>query len=170
MQIIKKSSFISLALLAVMLTGCAPHVTEVPLTQLQIRELQTKEFETNNTKLVMKSMINVLQDEGFIVKNAVVEMGLLSAEKTVSVENKNDVFFAQLADGPNARWNKQEIIEASANVSEFGQKTRVRMNFQRKTLDNFGCPKDVVTLQDELYYQSFFEKVSKGIFIQEQEI
>ena len=35
---------------------------------------------------------------------------------------------------------------------------------------NYGCPKGVVTISDSLYYQNFFEKVGKGIFIQEQEI
>lgn len=155
----------------VMLTGCMhPHSDEGPVTQLQKREIQTRDFETSDTKLVMKSMMNVLQDEGFIIKNAVVDLGLLSAEKIIDVENKGKAIFATMLAGSNARWNKQQIFEASANVSEFGAKTRIRINFQTKTIDNYGCPQDVVTLNDPLYYQKFFDKVSKGIFLQEQEI
>ena len=160
----------SLTILGLMLTGCIRPPSEDPLTQLQIREIQTREFPVADSKLVMKSMMNVLQDEGFIIKNAVADLGLLSAEKNIDVEDKAKAVFRALFAGPNARWSKQQILEASANVSEFGSKTRIRINFQTKTMDNFGCPQDVVTINDSLYYQDFFDKVGKGIFIQEQEI
>jgi len=157
--------------LAICLTGCAVNtLQDSTATQLQIREIQSREFDTNNTKLVMKSMMNVLQDEGFIIKNAVAELGLLSAEKNIDVENKGTAFLLCALQGNAARWSKQQVLEASANVSEFGNKTRVRINFQTKTIDNFGCPKDIQTLNDPQYYQLFFDKVSKGIFIQEQNI
>lgn len=155
----------------VFLTGCAMHsVSDTPLTQLEVREIQSREYDTCNTKLVMKSMMNVLQDEGFIIKNAVAELGLLSAEKNIDIENKGTAILLYALGGNNARWSKQDLIEASANVSEYGSKTRVRMNFQTKTMDNFGCPKDIKTIRDPKYYQEFFDKVSKGIFIQEQDI
>ncbi len=161
----------AICMCGVILTGCVhPHSDEGPIAQLQTREIQTRDFDTTNTKLVMKSMMNVLQDEGFIIKNAVVDLGLLSAEKNIDVENKGQAILAAMLGDSNARWNKQQIFEASANVSEFGSMTRIRINFQTKTLDNFGCPKDVKIVNDPLYYQKFFDKVSKGIFLQEQEI
>lgn len=153
-----------------LLTGCVHFPSEPPMTQLQVREIQTRDFDTSDTKLVMKSMMNVLQDEGFMIKNAVIDLGLLNAEKIRDVENTSKVMMARLLSGEYARWDKQQTVEASANVSEFGSKTRVRINFQIKTLDNFGCPQDVISVSDSLYYQRFFEKVSKGIFLQEQEI
>lgn len=153
------------------LTGCAFNtMQEAPITQLQVREIQSREYHTDNTKLVMKSMMNVLQDEGFIIKNAVAELGLLSAEKNIDVENSSTKFMLIFLQGNNARWSKQQILEASANISEYGSKTRVRMNFQTKTIDNYGCPKDIKTVEDPQYYQEFFDKVGKGIFIQEQDI
>lgn len=153
------------------LTGCAIHnYSEMPITQLQVREVQTREFDTCDTKLIMKSMMNVLQDEGFIIKNAVADLGLLSAEKNIDVENKSSAILCRMLAGNNARWSKQEILEASGNVTEYGSKTRVRMNFQTKTIDNFGCPQDIKTVNDPKFYQEFFDKVSKGIFIQEQGI
>lgn len=153
-------------------TACTKHVPEVPMTQLQKREIQTREFDTNDTKLVMKAMMHVLQDDGFVIKNAVLDLGLLSAEINVNIENKTQMFLAALANsnGGQARWNKQEMIEASANVSEFGGKTRIRMNFQRKTIDNMGCPVDVQTILDSHVYQTFFNKVDKSLFIQNENI
>lgn len=152
-------------------TSCAPReAAHPPETQLQIREMQTREFDTKDTKLVMKSMMHVLQDEGFIIKNAVSDLGLLSAEKNIDIEDKGQAIMVQMLVGPGGRWNKQQILDASANVSEFGDKTRVRINFQIKTLDNFGSPADVITIKDPKKYQEFFDKVSKGVFIQSQNI
>lgn len=168
LQTSKKTLPLLLTLL--FLTGCAPRNIVNQPTQLEIREIQTKEFDTSDTKLVMKSMMNVLQDEGFILKNVVLDVGLLSAEKNVDVENKTTAFLLKVLGDPNARWNKHDLVEASANVSEFGDKTRVRMNFQHKTLDNFGCPTVIKTIYNPEYYTLFFEKVSKGIFIEKNNI
>ena len=38
--------------------------------------------------------------------------------------------------GTDARYKKNNIIESSANISEFGDQTRVRINFQAKVIDN----------------------------------
>lgn len=166
-----KYTLILLAPLMVLcLAGCGVHPKEPPMTQLQIREIQSRDFDTDNHKLVMKSMINVLQDDGFIIKNAVSDLGLLSAEKNIDVENSSHVFLITLLEGKHARWEKQEVLEASGNVSEFGSKIRVRMNFQTKVMDNYGCPKDIKTIYDPQMYQEFFEKVSKSIFLQQQDI
>lgn len=164
--------FYIFGLLAVIsLTGCACRSPEdAPMTQLQIREIQSREFDTKDTKLVMKSMMNVLQDEGFIIKNAVLDLGLLSAEKDIDIENTSEAIMKTIFVGNHARWSKHRILEASANISEFGDKTRVRMNFQTKSIDNFGCQTSVEPVLDNQYYQIFFEKVSKGLFIQQENI
>src|SRR3989304_1429242 len=57
-------------------------------SQLQIRELQTRMYDTSDTKMVMKTMLNVLQDDGFIVTEANTELGFLTASKDISVETK----------------------------------------------------------------------------------
>jgi hypothetical protein len=153
-----------------------------PQTQLQTREYQTREFDTNDVKLVMKAMLNVLQDDGFVVKNAVPDLGLLTATKEIQLtgsNNQSDQFwsdvFASLVTGSNnnrnnrdtpTRYNKFKIVEVSVNVSEIGRRTKVRANFQAKVLDNEGNPVDVYTIQDQKFYQDFFAKVDKGIFLQ----
>lgn len=152
------------------LSGCTHYVPEKPMTQLQIREMQSREFDTKDLKLVTKSVMNVLQDEGFIIKNAVSDLGLINAERYNDIENPNEVYRAQFFAGPQARWNKQLITEASANITEHGSRTRVRLNVQIKKIDNYGCPADVKTVLNPEFYQIFFEKVGKGIFIQQENI
>lgn len=152
-----------------LLVGCAT-AKGPPKSQLQIREFQTRSYETNDTKMVLKAVLNTLQDEGYIVKNAVPDLGLLSATKEVDIEDKAQAILATLLQGANARWLKNSVIEATANVSDFGSQTRVRMNFQVKTYDNTGAVRDLKQIDDGNFYQDFFSKVDKGIFIQRENL
>src|SRR5690349_12138102 len=82
--------------------GCAPAPmppTQRPRTQLQTREFQTRAYETTDTKMVMKALLNVLQDEGFIVKNANENLGLIVATK----ETENP-------DTPAMLWLRTELL------------------------------------------------------------
>lgn len=165
----KKISIFSFILI-VFVSGCATTGTAPPKTQLQIREFQTRTFETNDIKMVMKALLNVLQDEGFIVKHASVELGLLNATKEVDIENKGEAVLLILLVGADARWKKNSIIECTGNVSEFGNQMRVRVNFQMKVMDNRGNVIKVGQIEDAKYYQDFFSKVDKGIFIQKEKL
>lgn len=152
------------------IAGCVSTGVQPQKTQLQIREFQTRSYDANDSKMVIKAMLNVLQDDGFIVKNAVLDLGLLSAEKTVDVEEWLDAFMAALFEGANARWKKAAIIECTANVSEFGNIIKVRVNFQLKMLDNKGGIMEVKQIDDVKYYEDFFQKVDKGIFLQKEKV
>jgi len=155
--------------LALFCTGCH-NGSDEPLTQLQIREIQSRTFAARDAKAVIKEMINVLQDDAFIVKHANLELGLLSAEKDIDVENGWSRFFSVMASGKEGTWKKNYLVEISANVTQFGDETRVRVNFQQKLFDNFGRVMKVHPIYDMEYYQEFFSKVSKGLFIQEEKI
>lgn len=179
-----------LALLLAGTTACTivsgPRPNALPQTQLQTREFQTREFDTNDVKLVMKAMLNVLQDDGFVVKNAVPDLGLLTATKEVQISGGSssrtdqywtDVFESVLRssnsrsgqrDRQEQRYNKFKQIEVSVNVTEMGRRSKVRANFQARVLDNVGNPVEVYVIQDPKFYQDFFSKVDKGIFIQKQ--
>ena len=174
---------------AILLASCTiinrPPKLQQPETQLQTREFQTREFDTNDVKLVMKAMLNVLQDDGFVVKNAVVDLGLLTATKEIQLSGQptasdsywTEAFSALLSGRGNQsaraqqqdlRYNKFKQIEVSINVTEQGRRSRVRANFQAKTLDNTGNPVEVYVIKDPKFYQDFFVKVDKGIFLQKQ--
>lgn len=179
--------FKTLIIAIIALAGCTvvsrQQNTQGEKTQLEVREFQTRTYDTNNVKLIMKALVNTLQDDGFIIKNAVVDLGLISATKEIdltkrsSASNKGvnwgDVFVAIFSKDGNSRqssqdetYNKIKIIEASINVSDFGNQSKVRANFSAKILDNKGDAVDVVAVDDAKFYQDFFAKVDKGIFIQ----
>ncbi|HPU22532.1 MAG TPA: hypothetical protein PL149_00030 [Candidatus Kapabacteria bacterium] len=178
-----KTFSLILLLFLLALSSCTVVTTsrqETQMTQTQIREFQTRYFDTNDVKLVMKSVLNVLQDDGYIVKNAVVDLGLVTASKEIDLSNpsrqKDDFweqFFLSLANANNNS-NQREVykkirqIEVSINVSEYGRQTKVRANFQARELDNTGNVIKVYSVDDAKFYQDFFSKVDKGVFLQKQ--
>jgi hypothetical protein len=129
-----KQIFIISILISFFITNCAS-LPKIEKTQLQIREIQTRTYETSESKLVLKAMLNVLQDDGFIVKTAVPELGLLTATKEIDIENMSESIPAFFFGGANARWKKNSIIEATCNVSDFRDRCKVRVNFTQKILD-----------------------------------
>ena len=144
----------------VSLTGCA--TTAPAKTQLQIREFQTRNFETTDDKAVLKALVNVLQDDGYIIKEANTELGLLSATKEVDLETAAQ---AVLSSFLSLVYDKNSIIEATANVTGHSEKCRVRATFQVKKFNNKGEVTDVKQIDDEQHYTEFFAKVHKGIFL-----
>lgn len=161
----------SLSLLFVLALSCAPTASvEPPKTQLQIREFQTRTFDVDNELMVMKAVASVLLDEGFIIKDAETDLGIISATKEVDIESGGEKFLSILFFGANARWAKNSVIESTVNVSKFGKQVKVRVIFQVKSMNNMGEVMAVQQVDDEKYYQDFFAKVDKGIFLQKEEI
>ena len=173
---------------AVIATSCTivnQNQQPTPKTQTQVREIQTREYDTNDVNLVMKAVLNTLQDEGFVIKNAVTEVGLITAVKELQLNGNTgsktefwSEMFENLFRGSKSgkssgstqetRYNKFRIVEVSVNVTEYGSRCKVRANFQAKVLDNQGDPSEVYTVDDPKFYQDFFSKVDKGIFLQKE--
>jgi hypothetical protein len=153
--------------LAACAVGClSTGAPEPPPTALELRGFQTREYDTTNTRLVMKAMLNVLQDMGFIVNTADTNLGLLTAGKWTDVaHSKKEV---RRAVKKEQAISKTVVLECTANVSEFGKQSRVRVNFQQRVLDASGATMEARPLTDAAFYQSFFSQVDKGIFLQQE--
>lgn len=155
--------------LSLALGACETTLPVAPKSQLQIRESQSRLYDIADIKLVMKAVMNTLQDDNYIVQQANVDLGLLTAQKELDVENPAESFFARaFTDRPE--YKKNSITEASANISEFGKQTRVRINFRYKVLNNRGGVMQVNQIDDDRYYQDFFSKVDKSLFLGKQKI
>lgn len=96
------SSRISLGLfLLIFVAGCA---TTTPAdvtgagTQLEIRQIQTREYDSLNKRMTLRSVIATLQDLGFTIDQADQELGAVTATRlheytmrmTVIVAEKDD--------------------------------------------------------------------------------
>ena len=140
-----------------------------PQTQLQKRQYQTKQYSNVKKDVLMKAMLNVLQDEGFIVNNDNLILGFICGAIEFSTNDKS-INFEQEFGAKKTMGAIVAVVEATANVSEFGKETRVRINFKRKQLNTYGNAMKIDEVTDETYYQQFFSIVDKAIFIQGQKI
>ena len=164
---------------AVGAAGCAAAVPP-PKTQLEVREIQTRTFDTSDTKLVMKAMLNVLQDDGYVVRNAVVDLGLITAAKEIDLAPRRSEPVGGDVGGMRGvvvfgfqgspLYRKTEVQEFTGNVTEFGKQTRVRVNIQRKVLDNHGGVLSVQAIDDAQFYQDFFARVDKSVYLQKEQL
>jgi hypothetical protein len=158
---------------AACIAGCAAGVAPEQ-TQLEVRAVQTRTFDTADTKLVMKAMFNVLQDDGYVVKNAVVDLGLITAAKETDLApGRSDPASGEVFVGPGwglATYRKTEVRDFTGNVSEFGRQTKVRVSFQRKVLDNRGGVLNVERIDDPKFYQDFFSRMDKSVYLQSERL
>ena len=69
--------------LALLLGACASVPdsagVRVPQSPLEMRQAQSRTFETADTRLVLKAALNVLQDQGFVIRHADAELGIVTA-------------------------------------------------------------------------------------------
>lgn len=139
-------------------------------SQLEIREMQTRGFQTTDTKMVLRAMLNILQDEGYMVRQIDTEMGFFNAVLEIDDENTFGKVWCSFWWGPHGTWRENSIVETTANVTLHGEVTRVRANFVVKSMNNRGGVTKIHTVDDPKFYQEFFSKVDKGIFIEKEKI
>ncbi len=59
-------------------------------------------------------------------------------------------------------------VITTINVSEFSSRYKVRAVFQRKVLNNRGEITSIENIDDMKFYQDFFSKLDKSIFLQKE--
>jgi hypothetical protein len=163
-----------LVVLAATLAGCMParRLPEpLPVTQLEIRAIQTRTYAGQDVRTVLMALLSVLQDDGFLVHYGDVELGLLDASKSVAGFDAGDFSLTlptRVAGEIVGVSPGVATIEATANVTRFGDRVRVRINFQRRLTDARGTVVAVSQVTDAKGYQEFFTKLDKGLFLQQE--
>jgi len=151
-------------------TGCATGGGDskkpVEKSQVEARYFQTRTYPVEDGRLVMKAMINVLQDLGYVIKNADAQLGIINAERWLNVRyTKKEV---QRAKKKETILPQTIVLECTANVSEFGKELRVRVPFLQRKLASNGAVLEVNAIENADFYQDFFSKVDKGLFLQKE--
>jgi hypothetical protein len=166
----QRALILGLSAFILILGGCATSSSPLnnsPRSPLQVRAMETRTYEGNDSRTTLKTLVDVLQDEGFLVDYAHSEMGLLHASKTIvgsaSQNLRRSVPFIPFA------WDGFfTTLDATVNVSNFGDGARVRISFHQKLSSDAGGLMAVTPVFDAKLYQEFFAKVDRGLFIQKQ--
>ncbi|WP_287372809.1 hypothetical protein [Prosthecochloris sp.] len=143
---------------------------------LATRQQQTRKYETKNEGEILSAVSGVLQDMGFNLNESESKLGVISASKKRSAVDAGQqtmaVFIALLGGGATAT-DKDQTIRASVVTRPFGEDAEyiaVRVTFQRMVWNTRGQVTTAECVDDEEIYQGFFDKLSKSIFLEAQEI
>jgi hypothetical protein len=142
---------------------------------LEIRARQTKRFATRDEKAILVASNQLLQDLGFNLEDSSKEVGLLVASKDRTAVDGGQVagqIVAAVILGVRVPIDKDQKIRVSVVVSPSadGAAIDVRVTFQRLVWNDVGVLYKLERLDDPELYREFFEKLSKALFLEAQEI
>src|SRR5581483_5832092 len=137
----------------------------------------TRTYDGLLQRNALKAVIDVLQDDGYIVDYGSAELGIIHATRIGSYGGEMGFSTHQPLTEPFPNFQiGPASFQATVNVSEFGVQTKIRVSLQRFVqeeiaLTGFGIPvfSSVSTaVVDAKTYQEFFAKLDRGIFLQKQ--
>ena len=176
---VRQLAFVLVALASCTLFGgCA--TSEAMLTlkpdSLQLRQQQTKRFDTGDEGSILTACAALLQDLGFKIDETEPAIGLLSGSKRRSAKDVKEivvkVVVGVLLGGQNIPYSDEQIMRALVVTKRAGsdKSHSVRVTFQRTVFNSDKRLSKMEDLQEPEMYQMFFEKLSKALFLEAHDI
>lgn len=163
-----------IGIIAVLPSYGKKHQTEeiiTTMTQLQKRQFQTRTYKSTDKVIVMKGILNTLQDDGYIVYNVNSLLGFIYGVKDFDTTDPN-VDISKEFGLTKSRLNYNGVtvatLEVTINVTDYGEDLKVRTNFKRKLLNQYGNAQFIDDIDEEEFYTEFYEKADKAIQLQKQ--
>lgn len=172
---------LGLLLAAAVLSACAPTIPKEALQlspeSLALRQLQTRRFDTKDEKTLLAAAAALLQDFGFTIEASSSDLGLIVASKDRSAVEAGQVagsifigLLTALAGSPVIiPWDEKQKMRASVATRPAGadrQHMLLRVTFQRVVWNTQGKISKTEPLNDPPFYQEFFDKLSKAVFLE----
>ncbi len=126
------------------LAGCAAPTAAITAggSQVELRQIQTREYDTLDKRGTLRSVIATLQDLGFVIDDGNAELGLVSGTRLSG-----------------------RIVQIMVTVRQGdGNQILVRASIQASGMTGF----EVVTEPET--YQQFFAALSKSLFLEAHKI
>lgn len=169
----------ALAALSFSFAGCASNTIPPEALQLQKdtladRQLQTRRFDTEDEKALLIAGSAVLQDLGFNLDEIETQLGVLVGSKKRDATDAGQVAGAvamAFLFGSNMAVDKNQLIRASLVTKQSKNGGYLlRITFQRVVWNNKGGISKSQAIKDNDIYVQFFDKLSKAVFLDAQEI
>lgn len=170
------------AAVALLLGGCATaHNSVLPSLvpgALEARQAQSRSFEVADQRLVLKAALNVLQDEGFVVRQVNLELGMVTAVKEWrSARANTGLRIAKWIAAPMTYGasllipsgsNELTAVEAIVNVSPESERTRVRISLVAKVTSTEGRVRSVQPVEDARAYQDLLAHLDRAVYLEKE--
>ena len=146
------------------------------------RQSQMRKYETTDCATIYTAVAGVLQDLGFTLDESENKIGLVVASKEAKAVDPGQTTAAVFLDilsavgGTYSDYTMQadatQLVRASVitKLSIEGSNTVVRVTFQRIVYNHYGEINRLETVKEEEIYQTFYEKLSKAIFLEAHKI
>ena len=154
------------------LSGCASGIPKGALVMdtqtLEVRQLSTRRFMTGDESRILAASAGLLQDLGFNIDESETSLGLIVASKDRSAVEAGQVatklLFAAL--GVQMAIDKTQKLKVSIVTRPKDGGISVRVTFQRIVWNEYGQVSKLEMLNDVKFYQEFFDKLSKSVFLE----
>jgi hypothetical protein len=167
---------------ALLLGGCASASQATrprgPASPLELRQAQSRSFSEVSPPLVLKAALNVLQDEGYSIREVNADLGIVTGMMEWRSGRRHQglrvlkwvaaipTYGASLL-LPTGR-NEFSSVEANVNVTAEGTGTRVRISLVSRVIDEKGTLRGVMPIDDPLAYQSLLVRLDKAVYLQRE--
>ncbi len=161
------------------LIACHPRIPEEALKldseSLQKRQLQTRVFQTDDEAQVLAACAALIQDLGFNIDESETELGVIVGSKDRSAVRAEQVALSIIGAlfGAYTPYEKNQKMRACIITRPIGEENKsiaVRVTFQRIVWNTEGKITRREGLTDPKIYQEFFEKLSKSLFLEANEV
>lgn len=172
-----------LALLLIPIFAFSACVQQIPKEALQLtpegltlRQAQTRRFDSKDEKALLAASAAVLQDLGFTLDASETELGVIVASKDRSAVEAAQIvgsLVMALLLGVYVPTDRNQKIRAALITRPSGSNsdsTLVRVTFQRIVWNDQGRISKMEPLNDARFYQEFFERLSKSVFLEAQQV
>lgn len=156
-------------------------------TALAIREMQSREYYGVNDAAILSASMAVLQDMGYTIDEIEKPLGVLSASKRADATNLLEaigktaidtvrcMFTMMLACSGRAYGKVDDVQDIRLTLitrpqRDNGDDVAVRVTIQRVIWDKEGRLSEQQTISDGTVYVAFFEKLSKAVFLEQENI
>lgn len=177
---VSRSSRLTSLLLIPAILSLAACQQPIPKEALQLsprslkdREMQSRKFDVAETE-VLSASAQVLQDLGFHLDESETTLGVLVGSKTRDATEAGQVaaaVFVALMGGGVMPIDSEQRIRASVITEPVdGNTTSVRATFQRIVWNNNNQVTKVEHLNQPEFYQEFYDKLSKSLFLETEKL
>ena len=146
------------------------------------RQLQMRQYDSNDQEEIIAAVAGVLQDLGFILDESESKLGLVVSSKKADAKHKGKIAGAFILDMLSAlggsssncvsQCDAEQLMKASVIVrpSLKDSKTVVRVTFQRIVWNMNKQMSKVETVDEIEIYEKFYNALSKSIFLEAHKI
>jgi len=167
-------------LFSIVLSGCETipkDALKLTPESLEKRSLQTREYEGIIENDILAASAGVIQDLGFNIDESETKLGVIVGSKDRDATEAGQVVAAILLaalGGGNVAIDKNQKLRISLVVrpshDNDDKKHYVRVTFQRIVWNTQNQVTKIEALEEPEMYQDFFDRLSKAVFLEGQQI